>query len=444
MAPNDAVKAKNMKVYISGFVGQHPIETGVAYWYRGHYLFGQAGNPVQPLLFPTKKEILIVGTTADTAPPYNEKDSNHVNERSVAALDKSKRHEWRDPPTEEEVEAYKAQMAFEARITAVDDERRAAEALAPSISYPQGMNMVRRGRRASRGEVLRELVASSECLFPPPFEHADPSVAGAAQQHPMDWRESAMAAMTNLQYMPGTSNEQFYNDGALYLAASAPGSRHGSSLASPYGSRSASPAIWPRGILSPIRSNPRLTQLLEEYGITRRGTPVVSFDSGQASPSPGSREYRQLTCHPVWMDEEAMNSFVDTVSGPPSRTPSTGPMVQGDTDSFARVPLPHSPLSSGVPSRVPSVNHMRDPGMVTYAGFAVNPTHSAGPSRSTSLPQSRSLSRVSSYQNIGKQPPSPSHIPNTNTGDMGVHAGVVMTKDPSVESTSNYVRTPDT
>ena len=41
-----AARAKNMRVYVSGIIGQQSLETGVAYHYRGHYIYAfPAGNP---------------------------------------------------------------------------------------------------------------------------------------------------------------------------------------------------------------------------------------------------------------------------------------------------------------------------------------------------------------------------------------------------------------
>ena len=67
---------------------------GIAYWYRGHYIYGPAFNPIQPITFANKKEIMIAGTTAETAPPYAQFDKDRVSEVTIAALEKAMHAEW--------------------------------------------------------------------------------------------------------------------------------------------------------------------------------------------------------------------------------------------------------------------------------------------------------------------------------------------------------------
>jgi hypothetical protein len=105
MAPNlppGARKAKGMEVNISGFYGMHPIETGIAYWYRGHYMYSTAGIPVEPIPFATKKGIHIVGTTVDTAPLFRPGSvPNNRYEPEVAALYRSLVHTWEEHEKED-------------------------------------------------------------------------------------------------------------------------------------------------------------------------------------------------------------------------------------------------------------------------------------------------------------------------------------------------------
>lgn len=95
--PPGAQKATGMEVNISGFFGVHPIQIGVAYWYRGHYIYSRAGVPVEPIPFAAKKGLHIVGTTFDTASPILEVDSHGIrNESKVAALQRSMVHSWEE------------------------------------------------------------------------------------------------------------------------------------------------------------------------------------------------------------------------------------------------------------------------------------------------------------------------------------------------------------
>lgn len=44
----DAAARKTVRVYISGLQGHHDLETGIAYHYRGHYIYAYpAANPIE-------------------------------------------------------------------------------------------------------------------------------------------------------------------------------------------------------------------------------------------------------------------------------------------------------------------------------------------------------------------------------------------------------------
>jgi len=88
-----SAKTDKMQVRISGFTGLHSVELGVAYWYRGHYLYGRLGNPVEPVPFTTKGPIQVRGILTD-APEYNANDSSLRSEKDVLALYKAQVHEW--------------------------------------------------------------------------------------------------------------------------------------------------------------------------------------------------------------------------------------------------------------------------------------------------------------------------------------------------------------
>ncbi|KAF1959878.1 hypothetical protein CC80DRAFT_584583 [Byssothecium circinans] len=89
-----ATKGKNMSVFISGFRGLHPIDVGIAYYYRGHDLYGPSRNPIMPVSFATKREIMIVELASDCAPAYDPNDPTLQDESKVMAFYKSKVSEW--------------------------------------------------------------------------------------------------------------------------------------------------------------------------------------------------------------------------------------------------------------------------------------------------------------------------------------------------------------
>jgi hypothetical protein len=96
------IKAQKQRVYISGLTGQHSLETGVAYHYRGHYIYAPALNPIEPVPYSTRKGINIVGTLLELAPPYDPGAEGLVSEESIGALERSKGHMWREMKESEE------------------------------------------------------------------------------------------------------------------------------------------------------------------------------------------------------------------------------------------------------------------------------------------------------------------------------------------------------
>lgn len=104
-------------VSISGIQGRHPISVGVAYWYRGHFLYGPHGNPVEPIPFATK-EIHIIGTTIDTAPPYNPHSMDLEDEREIAALHRGMIREWENMLEENSIKPHTE--AFAEQTTLVE------------------------------------------------------------------------------------------------------------------------------------------------------------------------------------------------------------------------------------------------------------------------------------------------------------------------------------
>ncbi|KAF2872156.1 hypothetical protein BDV95DRAFT_594415 [Massariosphaeria phaeospora] len=94
--------AKNMLVYISRLTGIHAVEIGVAYYYRGHYLYEPNGNPVVPVPFTSKREgFQMKRQPADSAPRYDAFAVSLVPESEVAALYHGVMNREYMPPTPE-------------------------------------------------------------------------------------------------------------------------------------------------------------------------------------------------------------------------------------------------------------------------------------------------------------------------------------------------------
>ncbi|KAJ4993941.1 hypothetical protein SVAN01_00418 [Stagonosporopsis vannaccii] len=80
-------KALQTHVYISGLSGHHTLQIGLAYYYRGHYIYAYpAGTVIEPIPYSTRKGIMIQGIISESAPSYDSKAANLVEEESIRAL----------------------------------------------------------------------------------------------------------------------------------------------------------------------------------------------------------------------------------------------------------------------------------------------------------------------------------------------------------------------
>ncbi|KAF1920942.1 hypothetical protein BDU57DRAFT_534663 [Ampelomyces quisqualis] len=212
-----AARAQGQRVYISGIQGQHTLEVGVAYHYRGHYIYAlPAGNPIEPVPFSTKKGVKVVGTVSSAAPNYDPRAPDLVPETSVAALKKSCDRVWAQQKEEEEERKQTVKQALEEEKEAAVLPPTALASTMPSIS-----------------------VHSAETHAP----------GGYAS-------DSFFNAYT---YTP--------HNRARFLADSAPGSRFGSATNTPYTSRPVSPSHPPLRSSGPFRqpySTTNLTALLAD------------------------------------------------------------------------------------------------------------------------------------------------------------------------------------
>jgi hypothetical protein len=106
-------KALNQRVYISGLQGSHTLEVGVAYHYRGHFIYAYpAGNPIEPVSFSTKKGINIVGVVQDRAPIYDPQAPGLVPEGQISALNRACMHEQEFQKEQEEIRKQETKAAL--------------------------------------------------------------------------------------------------------------------------------------------------------------------------------------------------------------------------------------------------------------------------------------------------------------------------------------------
>jgi hypothetical protein len=107
-------KAQGQRVYISGLSGHHTLETGVAYHYRGHYVYSYPqGMPIDPVPFQTKQGINIRANPLRSAPPYDSNAPGLVSESSINALNKTWGAMWEEQKSGEEMRKKEVAEAIE-------------------------------------------------------------------------------------------------------------------------------------------------------------------------------------------------------------------------------------------------------------------------------------------------------------------------------------------
>jgi hypothetical protein len=220
-----ATKGKKIPVYISGLQGKHTMETGIAYFYRGHDLYGPMRNPLMPVSFPTKSEVLVVGLTYDCAPHYNPANPTLRDERQVCALGRSKFHEWENRSKETAPED--KSTPFEGQVAIVNN----------LMANSTGTIMPAQGKSGNQTAETAYSISRN------------PSVQVHAPE------------TTNTH-----DSDRYYNDHALYLAASAPGSRPLTRFSTPFGSRSISPSVGHAASGGGLRAVASTTQISHMYG----------------------------------------------------------------------------------------------------------------------------------------------------------------------------------
>ncbi|KAF2633856.1 hypothetical protein BU25DRAFT_465081 [Macroventuria anomochaeta] len=199
-------RAQHTHVYISGLSGHHTLERGLAYYYRGHYIYAYpAGNLIEPIPYSTRKGIMIQGIVSASAPGYDKEDEGLVEEESIRALEASVEGEKRAKEESEEDKAKEVVCALEDGVDVVNTSRTPAPFLTDLLV----------------NEALKPSSRSaSPSLRPPPAAEAlPPTITSFAVL-----RDAALNTFTPQL-------------GARFLAASAPGSRLASRAASPSGLR---------------------------------------------------------------------------------------------------------------------------------------------------------------------------------------------------------------
>ncbi|ORX99695.1 hypothetical protein BCR34DRAFT_576393 [Clohesyomyces aquaticus] len=239
------MEGEEMRFYVSGFRGTFTSATAIAYFYRGHHIYAPNGNPVEPMSFASGKKTVITGLTMSSAPIYDLNHPNLVDEREVAALWKSKLNEemgaftpykLTDEDFEMKPSLRKAASAAAAAEAARAARSRESSRAAPSLRLPgpelQAPVPEMACRAVSRFTTEGDIAPDALSMFPEPRRGSGPKL-----------------------FVP--------HDRAHFLAVSAPVSKH----ASPYASRSTSPAMMRDAGMRAAATSSRITQVMEEAGV---------------------------------------------------------------------------------------------------------------------------------------------------------------------------------
>ncbi|KAH6859072.1 hypothetical protein BKA58DRAFT_449489 [Alternaria rosae] len=349
------IRATKQRVFISGLKGDHTLETGVAYHYRGHFIYAYpAGNPIEPVPFSTKKGINIVGVVQDQAPFYESQNSDLVSENTVAALQRSCIHEWEWQQEQEKSKKQETNEALEEEKSGKKkkDSTAETEAVAGNAKEIDAASTPEASAQDPLPSQAPSRVPSFTTLLVPSQVSSNIGSRPTSRPRPVPPHRTSSSS-TNVPRIgaveaPPTTNytpQTFFpvtsytpHDRGHYLAYSAPGSRNASVDNTPFISRPVSPTHrhglsvrsgQNHASLRSIASTSRLNQLLAAEGIRRSLSPLADFaggGTGSASHHPPQWQEEDmganLSVSQGWMHPEDISAFVETVSRRPTPSPS--------------------------------------------------------------------------------------------------------------------------
>ncbi|KAF1836990.1 hypothetical protein BDW02DRAFT_545057 [Decorospora gaudefroyi] len=311
------------RVYVSGLAGSHELETGVAYYYRGHYLYAcPAGTPIEPVPYSTKNRLNVVGVVVSRAPFYDPNAPGLVPENSLRALDCAIFQEAEWQKEQEEARKREIKESLEEEAAKVSSER--------EVEIPASVQENVQKPLSSRPP--SHVPSSTTLLVPPQVParmHSNPSL-----RLPSAPADSASVSVDNIPrigtvHPPSLPDDDDQSDlgrsytphdRGHYLAYSAPGSRKASIDYTPLISH---PSVSPThgdvtvrshdALLRPIASTSRLNQLLVQEGVRR-----APHQAGEGPP----RSYPQFSgwdedrvaspsVQAAWLDQENIDAFVE-------------------------------------------------------------------------------------------------------------------------------------
>lgn len=377
-------KAVNQKVYISGLQGQHSLEVGVAYYYRGHFIYAPSRNPIEPVPFSTRTGIQIVGTRAELAPRYEADGKSLVSELTISALNKSCHRIWHAQKEEEQQKQQNEDTAKNSdkeiikqidlvpseadlpmwteispivRPSSKQSETRATDipklkSTSRPASHTSLSSLVEQITRApSRASSFPMVAQSYSPSLRSPSYTSLPAVRGAVRASSLPRANIVQPNTTRAPSMPSITvhapqtavDGTMYtpHDRALYLADSAPGSRVASAINSPRSPRSLSPALPGLGhginrgfSLRSVASTSRLSHMLSQSGERRVSSPLSEVLEGNYSYTKTRISTRDSETdsdiESDWIGPHDIDTFIGTVPRSPSPShPSHKPVGTG-------------------------------------------------------------------------------------------------------------------
>ncbi|KAL5120671.1 hypothetical protein ACEQ8H_001420 [Pleosporales sp. CAS-2024a] len=251
-------RAQTMRVYISGLKGHHSLQMGVAYYFRGHYLYSfPAGNPIEPVPFGTKGGISIVGVVGEAAPKWEE---GEVEEREIGALRKSVERVGEEAREEEERGRREVERVLEEEGERGEGERERTSS--DRLFAARDANTGHDNDSPASAPRLRHVpLASAHGSMPPLSALGRQPATNTAPGLPSLTAYAPRTTWSTYSYTP--------HDQARFLSDSLPASRLASVANTPYASRPVSPTV------RPVASTPHLNQLLTSDRVARALTPVA-------------------------------------------------------------------------------------------------------------------------------------------------------------------------
>ncbi|PVI06115.1 hypothetical protein DM02DRAFT_667744 [Periconia macrospinosa] len=143
------------EVFISGLKGTHSIEKGIAYYYRGRYIYDTGGKPIAPAPFSTGNKAQVRDLRTNFSPPYRADDPTLAEETDTSALDWSKKREQK-----------KRQGTHEQDHTPNTEGPSSEQSFEPSSLLPSAMMLFSNSDRQYNSSAHNLALSTPRSIFP--------------------------------------------------------------------------------------------------------------------------------------------------------------------------------------------------------------------------------------------------------------------------------------